>query len=61
MSKNTFVKVIEKEVERLNKAIDQKIIKGLSYRQEAVRHKYLLAQLSSAKRMSFFGLLSKRV
>lgn len=61
MSKNTFVKVIEKEVEKLNKVIDQKIIKGLSYKHEAIRHKYLLSQLSSAKRMSFFGLLTKRV
>ena len=45
MSKTTMIKTIKKEISALNWAIDMKIIKGQSYRQDARRHKILLMQL----------------
>lgn len=45
MSKTTMIKTIKKEINALNWTIDMKIIKGLSYRNDARRHKILLMQL----------------
>ncbi len=45
MSKNTMIKTIRREIDDLNWKIDMKIIKGMSYRQDARRHKILLMQL----------------
>lgn len=49
MSKQTLTKEISKELARLNNAIDRKIIRGGSYREEANRHKALLAQLQKLR------------
>ncbi len=38
--------MIRREMSALNKRIDEKIIKGLSYAYEAKRHKFLKTQLS---------------
>jgi hypothetical protein len=35
---------IRKEIKKLNREIDLKIIKGLPYRAEARRHKFLVSQ-----------------
>lgn len=52
---------IKKNIEKLNKEIDLKIIKGLPYKAEARRHKFLVSQfyiynsrpkVSLVKRMS---------
>jgi len=45
MSKTTLAKTIKKELVALNWAIDMKIIKGQPYKQDARRHKFLIAQL----------------
>ena len=45
MSKHRTIKVIQMELERLNREIDLKIIHGLSYRRESHRHKMLTSQL----------------
>ncbi len=46
MSKQTLARTIRKEIRDINWRIDMKIIKGLSYREEARRHKLLLMQLN---------------
>ena len=46
MSKHQAVRNIRAEIDKLNREIDFKIIKGLSYRREALRHKSLTAQLA---------------
>ncbi len=46
MSKNTLGKEIQRELARLNDRIDRKIIKGQSFRDEARRHRELLATLA---------------
>jgi len=44
-NKNKFAKEIASEIEKLNVAIDRKIIKGLSYGAEAKKHKKLISLL----------------
>jgi hypothetical protein len=46
MSSNTFKKAIERELQKLNEEIDNRIVKGLSYIKESKRHKALLLQLN---------------
>lgn len=45
MSKHTLDKEIQRELAKINDRIDRKIIKGLPFRDEARRHKELLATL----------------
>jgi hypothetical protein len=45
-NKNTFAKMIEKEIEALNVKIDKKIIKGLPYIAEGKKHAALLKLLN---------------
>lgn len=46
MSNIILEKKIREELKKLNDIIDVKILKGMSYRKEALRHRFLLAQLS---------------
>jgi len=46
MSKYQTIKEMRSEIERLNKVIDWKIIRGLSYTVEARRHKFLTSSLN---------------
>ncbi|MEY2664720.1 MAG: hypothetical protein RIT04_528 [Candidatus Parcubacteria bacterium] len=46
MSKTKTIQMIRAEIKRLNEEIDMKIIRGISYRGEARRHKSLMSQLA---------------
>jgi len=46
MSKQQTIKTIRAEIERLNQEIDLRIIRGVPYRREALRHKALKSQLA---------------
>ncbi|KND48222.1 MAG: hypothetical protein AB201_01330 [Parcubacteria bacterium C7867-006] len=50
MSKQNFEKSLKKELRVLNEIIDMKIVRGLSYAQEARRHKFILNSLTNIKR-----------
>lgn len=50
MSKQQLEKALRRELEFLNKRIDEKIIRGLSYTKEARRHKYIVSSLDSIRR-----------
>lgn len=52
MSKYQLTKEIQKELDILNRRIDDKILRGVSYGNEAKRHKMLLAQLTRFNRHS---------
>ncbi len=54
MSKNNVEKTIRRELNRLNEIIDEKIIRGLSYRREAEKHSILRVKLSALNRSRFF-------
>ncbi len=45
MSKHEYFKSIHKELKKINKVIDEKIILGKSYKEESMRHKFLLTQI----------------
>ena len=46
MSKHQTVRTIRAEIDRINQEIDLRIIKGVPYRREALRHKFLMRQLA---------------
>jgi len=54
MSKFILEKRIKVELARINDIIDAKIVKGESYRREALRHRFLLNRLSDLHRLSKF-------
>ncbi len=56
MKKEDLIKNIAIEIERLNRKIDLKIIKGLAYKKEAKQHKFLLAQLQDLTREKFASM-----
>ncbi len=45
MSRNQYIRSLEIELRKLNRRIDQKIMRGQSYFFESLRHKFLLKQL----------------
>ena len=46
MSKNEYVKSLEKEIRKVNRIIDIKILQGKNYFIESRRHKFLKKQMS---------------
>ena len=61
MRKIALTHNIRKEIKKLNREIDLRIIKGLPYRAEARRHKFLMSQFytfASRPRVSFFQKIS---
>ena len=57
MKQNEYMKVIEKELQRINKIIDYKIIHGEEYHREARDHKLLLRKIRQNSQQSFFQRL----
>lgn len=59
MSKHQALRTVRMEIDRLNQEIDLRIIKGVSYRRESLRHKFLMAQLARlSPRKSLFSMFS---
>lgn len=54
MSKIVLEKNIKSELKKINEVIDMKIIRGMSYRREALRHRFLLYRLGDLHRLSKF-------
>ena len=61
MNKYEVAKHLEKEIDRVNEVIDRRIIHGLSYQQEARKHKLLLVRLSHIRRGAPLGWSFERV
>lgn len=59
MSKNQFLKILERDLQDINKVIDMKIIKGLDYTREAQDHKLILKKIryNTRSRNTFFSRL----
>jgi hypothetical protein len=55
MSQKQYLKLIEREIQEINKRIDMKILQGESYRKEARDHKLLLKKVRYHSRRSFFS------
>ena len=45
MSHNQYLKMLDKEIQRINKKIDIKILKGQAYKKEARDHRLLLQKV----------------
>jgi len=57
MSQKQYLKIIEKEIARINKTIDTKILRGEEYKKEARDHKLLLKKIRFYNRQNFFKKL----
>lgn len=55
MTKITHIYTLNKEIARVNKKIDQKILKGESYNRESRQHKILRAQLRQVEKDNAFS------
>ncbi len=55
MSNIILEKKIREELKKLNDIIDIKIVKGMSYKRDALRHRFLLSRLSDMHRMPRFN------
>ncbi|MDQ3089693.1 MAG: hypothetical protein M3Q24_00885 [bacterium] len=54
MTQENFTKTATRELDSLNKLIDTKIIRGLSYKAEAKRHKFLISKIGNTTRVQSF-------
>lgn len=54
MSKKTYLRALNDEIQRLNSVIDYKILHDYNYHAEARRHKKLLRQLKKEERARVF-------
>lgn len=57
MSQKQYFKTIEKEIQRINRIIDLKIVRGEEYAREARDHKLLLKKIRYQNRQSFLKRL----
>ena len=58
MSREQYLKIIEKEIIKLNKKIDLKILRGEEYLRESREHKMLLRKVRQhSPKKSLFGRL----
>lgn len=55
MSQTQYLKLLEKEIQHINKKIDMKIMQGEVYMKEARDHKLLLKKVRYNTRKSFFS------
>ncbi|HEY4513375.1 MAG TPA: hypothetical protein VJH06_02580 [Candidatus Paceibacterota bacterium] len=55
MSQIQYLKMLEKEIQRINRKIDLKILEGKNYMKEAHEHKLLLRKVRYHSRRSFFN------
>jgi len=57
MSQKQYLKTVEREIQRINRIIDLKILRGEDYIKEARDHKLLLKKVRFYNRQNFFKRL----
>jgi hypothetical protein len=57
MSQKQYLKILEKEIGKINKKIDLKIMRGEEYWKEARDHKLMLKKIRFLERQNFFKRL----
>ena len=55
MSQSQYLKMLEREIQKINKKIDLKILQGEKYAKEAREHKLLLKKVNYHTRRNFFS------
>jgi len=53
MSQSQYLKMLEKEIQKINRKIDFKIMRGENYRREASDHRLMLRRMRYLTRRSF--------
>jgi hypothetical protein len=61
MSQREYLKIVERELQRINKVIDFKILRGEDYSREAQDHKLLLKKVRYEHRQNFWKNLASRL
>ena len=54
MSKFILEKRVKEELKKVNETIDLKIVRGMSYKRDALRHRFLLNRLADLHRLPKF-------
>ncbi|MBI5139261.1 hypothetical protein HZA26_01480 [Candidatus Nomurabacteria bacterium] len=54
MSQTQYLKILEREIQKINKVIDQKILRGEEYFREARDHRLVLRKIRYHNRRTFF-------
>lgn len=55
MTREQYLKIIEREIHKINKRIDLKILRGEDYTKESREHKQLLHKIRQHSRRNFWG------
>jgi len=55
MSQSQYLKMLEREIQKINKKIDLKILQGQMYKKEAREHKLLLRKVRYHTRKGFIN------
>lgn len=55
MTREQYLKIIEREIHNINKRIDLKILHGEEYKKEALEHKQLLRKIRQHSRKSILS------
>jgi len=55
MTREQYIKIIERELHNINKKIDVKILQGVDYAREAREHKQLLHKIRQHSRRGILG------
>jgi len=58
MSQSQYLKMIEKEIQKINKIIDWKIMKGEDYRKEVQDHKLMVRRMRYHTKRNFWSKFS---
>jgi len=61
MSQKQYLKMLEREIHKINQEIDLKILRGENYRKEARDHKLLLKKVRYNTRKSFLKNLTEKL
>jgi hypothetical protein len=60
MSQSQYLKMLEREIQKVNKVIDMKIMRGEDYRKESRDHKLMVRRMRYHTKVSFWNRFSLR-
>ncbi len=55
MTKEQYIKILQKQLDKLNKQIDFKIMSGENYSKEAIEHKIILSKIRQHNTRTFIN------
>ena len=61
MSQSQYLKMLEREIQKINEKIDRKILQGQRYAKEAHEHKLLLKKVRYISRQNLFSRMFPRL